>query len=208
MRDSERTVILVTHDMGAVEHYCHRAMLLHDGEVRGMGDPGEVARKYLRLNFESAPSSGEDSLGEVADIVVEDAWLEDGNGKRAANVEKGEELHFCAALEAKRDVEGPTFGFTFVNPDGVEVMGFGVSPGDLPERVAAGQRIQIRSKVENRLAPGRYVVRCWIHRNRNISDIVLYSPHILDFVVFGKDEAGVAFFETEVEFELKGGEGR
>jgi ABC-type polysaccharide/polyol phosphate transport system ATPase subunit len=208
MRDSERTVILVTHDMSAVEHYCHRAMLLHDGEVRAMGDPGEVARRYLRLNFESAPSSGEDSLGEVADIVVEDAWLQDGDGQRATNLEKGKDLHFCAELEAKRDVEGPIFGFTFANPDGVEVMGFGVPLDDLPERIEAGRRIQIRSKVENRLAPGRYVVRCWIHRNRNISDIVLYSPHILDFVVFGKNEAGVAFFETEVELELKEGESR
>jgi ABC-2 type transport system ATP-binding protein len=208
MRDSERTVILVTHDMGAVEHYCHRAMLLHDGEVRGMGDPGEVARKYLRLNFESAPSGGGDSLGELADVVVADAWLEDGDGERASNVEKGRELVFCAELEAKREVEKPTFGFTFVNPDGVEVMGFGVPKEELPDRVVPGQRIQIRGRIENRLVPARYVVRCWIHRNRNISDIVLYSPHILDFVVFGKDEAGVAFFETEVEFELKGGEGR
>jgi ABC-type polysaccharide/polyol phosphate transport system ATPase subunit len=205
MRDSERTVILVTHDMAAVEHYCHRAMLLHDGVVQASGDPGEVARRYLRLNFEAAPSSGGDSLGEVADIVVEDAWLEDGDGKRETNVEKGSDLSFCAELEVKRDVEKPTFGFTFVNPDGVEVVGFGVPKEELPDRVGAGQRIQIRSKVENRLAPGRYVVRCWIHRNRNLSDIVIYSPHILDFVVFGKGEAGVAFFETEVELELTGG---
>jgi len=205
MRDSERTVILVTHDMGAVEHYCHRAMLLHDGEVKAIGDPGEVARKYLRLNFESAPSSGDDSLGEVADVVVEDAWLEDDAGERVTNLEKGKDLHFCAELEAKRDVEGPTFGFTFANPDGVEVTGFGVPLGDLPERVTAGQKLQIRTRIENRLAPGRYVVRCWIHRHRNISDIVLYSPHVLDFVVFGKDEPGVAFFEHEVRFDVKNG---
>jgi ABC-type polysaccharide/polyol phosphate transport system ATPase subunit len=204
MRDSERTVVLVTHDMGAVEHYCHRAMLLHDGEVQASGDPGEVARSYLRLNFEAAPSAaGGDSLGGVADVVVDDAWLEDGDGRRVTNVEKGEDLHFCAELEAKRDVEKPTFGFTFVNPDGVEVIGFGVPKEELPERVSAGQRLRIRTKIENRLAPGRYVVRCWIHRNRNISDIVLYSPHILDFVVFGQGVPGVAFFEADVELELR-----
>jgi ABC-type polysaccharide/polyol phosphate transport system ATPase subunit len=206
MRDSERTVILVTHDMGAVEHYCHRAMLLHDGEVKAVGDPGEVARKYLRLNFESAPSTGGDSLGEVADVVVEDAWLEDASGARATNVEKGKDLRFCADLEAKRDVEGPTFGFSLANADGVEVTGFGVPVDELPERVSAGQRLQIRATVENRLAPGRYIVRCWIHRNRNLSDIVLYSPHVLDFVVFGGDEPGVAYFEHEVHMELEKGE--
>ena len=39
MRDSEKTVILVTHDMQAIETYCHRAMLLHDGELVHIGDP-------------------------------------------------------------------------------------------------------------------------------------------------------------------------
>jgi len=205
MRDSERTVILVTHDMGAVEHYCHRAMLLHDGEVRAIGDPGEVARKYLRLNFESAPSSGEDSLGEVADVVVDDAWLEDEGGRRVTNVEKGRELRFCADLEVKRDVEGPAFGFALANADGVEVTGFGVPLAEVPERVVAGQRLRVRATVENRLSPGRYVVRCWIHRNHNIANLVLYSPHVLDFVVYGKEEPGVAFFEREVRLELRGG---
>jgi ABC-type polysaccharide/polyol phosphate transport system ATPase subunit len=199
MRDSERTVILVTHDMGAVEHYCHRAMLLHDGEVMTIGDPGDVARSYLRLNFQHAPARGsEDSQGDIADLVIDDAWLEDGSGTRANNVEKGAELHFCAALEAKREVEGPTFGFVLTNADGVDVAGFGVPPEDLPESLAAGDRVQIRATVENRLAPGRYVVKCWIHRNRNLADLVLYSPHVLDFVVFGTGVAGVAFFDTEV----------
>jgi ABC-2 type transport system ATP-binding protein len=208
MRDSQRTVILVTHDMGAVEHYCHRAMLLHDGEVRAVGDPGEVARKYLRLNFQSAPRGGGDSLGEVADVVIDDAWLEDEAGQRASNLEKGQELRFAADLKAMRDVEKPLFGFTLANADGVEVTGFGVPPEELPERLSEGQRVRIRAAVENRLSPGRYVVRCWIHRNHNLADIVLYSPHVLDFVVYGREEPGVAFFEREVRLELSEGEGK
>ena len=33
MRGSDRTVVLVTHDMAAVEQFCHRAMLLDGGEI-------------------------------------------------------------------------------------------------------------------------------------------------------------------------------
>jgi ABC-type polysaccharide/polyol phosphate transport system ATPase subunit len=205
MRDSDRTVILVTHDMGAVEHYCHRAMLLHDGELKAVGDPGDVARSYLRLNFQSAPTSGEDSLGEVADVVIEDAWLEDDEGGRVTTLEKGAELRFRASLEARRDVEGPTFGFVLTNVDGVDVVGFGVPPEQLPERLAAGQRLEISAALENRLAPGRYIVKSWIHRNRNIANLVLFSPHVLDFVVFGMGEPGVTYFDQEVRLELEGG---
>ena len=34
MKDGGRTLVLVTHDMTAVQRYCHRAMLLDEGELR------------------------------------------------------------------------------------------------------------------------------------------------------------------------------
>jgi ABC-2 type transport system ATP-binding protein len=207
IRDSERTVILVTHDMAAVEHYCHRAMLLNDGEMKAIGEPDEIARKYLRLNFEQAPTSGgESGVGEsTADVVLVDAWLEDAEGERRTTVEKGVELRFRAVLEAKRDVEGPTAGFAFCNVDGVDVAGFGIgSSDDLPERLRAGQRVRVSAEVENRLAPGRYVVKLWVHRNWSFANLVLHSPHILDFVVFGTEEAGVVFLESNVSAVVEG----
>ena len=53
MRRGGRTVVLVTHDMTAVQHYCHRAMLLDEGRLRYIGDPEQAGRQYLRMNFAS-----------------------------------------------------------------------------------------------------------------------------------------------------------
>src|SRR5215204_5555101 len=47
-----KTIILVTHEMATVEKYCHRAMLIYGGQIQILGDPAEVGRRYLRLNFE------------------------------------------------------------------------------------------------------------------------------------------------------------
>jgi ABC-2 type transport system ATP-binding protein len=205
IRDSERTVVFVTHDMSAVEQYCHRAMLLHDGAVKAIGDSGEVARSYLRLNFEQAPSGADADMGGVADVTLADVWLEDRDGERITNVEKGSELRFGATLEAHRGVEGPSFGFAFTNADGVEVTGFGLGlPKDVPDRLEAGQRVRLSGKLENRLAPGRYVVKCWIHRDHNFANLVLHSPQVLDFVVFGKDGAGVVSLDHEVTASVEG----
>ncbi len=206
IRDSERTVVFVTHDMSAVEQYCHRAMLLHDGSVKAMGDAGEVARSYLRLNFEQAPGGGaEADMGGVADVTLADVWLEDRDGNRITNVEKGCDLRFGAVLEAHRPVEGPSFGFAFTNADGVEVTGFGLRlPEDAPDRLEPGQRVRLSGELENRLASGRYVVKCWIHREHNIANLVLHSPHVLDFVVFGKDTAGVVSLAHEVTVAVEG----
>ena len=52
MREDGRTIVLVTHDMTAVQDFCHRAMLLEEGEVKYIGDPEEVGRRYLITNFE------------------------------------------------------------------------------------------------------------------------------------------------------------
>ena len=199
MRESDRTVVLVTHDMSAVEHYCHRAMLLHDGAVRATGDPHEVAMSYLRLNFEQAPTAPGESGG-VADVVLVEAQLEDEAGRPATTVESGAPLRLSAVFEARRQVEGPTFGFALVNADGVQVAGVGLQlePG-LPDRLEPGQRVRVSGEIENPLASGRYVVECWVHRNHNYANLVLHAPHVLDFVVYGADVTGA----VAVDHDLK-----
>jgi ABC-type polysaccharide/polyol phosphate transport system ATPase subunit len=207
IRDSERTVILVTHDMGAVEHYCHRAMLLNDGAVMAIGDPAEVARKYLRLNFEQAPTGAglDDGTAAMADVTLVEAWIEKADGTRTTTVETGSEMRFSAILEAQRDVEGPSIGFMFTNADGVEVSGFDASlPKGVPDRLEAGRRVRVGGVIENRLVPGRYVVKCWVYRNHNYADLVLHSPHILDFVAFGEGAAGVVSLDHDVTAVLEG----
>jgi len=205
IRDSDRTVVFVTHDMRAVEQYCHRAMLLDNGVVRSVGDADEVARSYLRLNFEQAPG-GDSDMGGIADITLVDVWLEDGGGEHITNVEKGAALRFGAVFEAHAAVEGPSFGFAFTNADGVEVTGFGlVLPGDGPDRLEAGQRVRLGGTIENRLAPGRYVAKCWVHREHSYANLVLHSPHVLDFVVYGSEQAGVVALEHEIEATVEGG---
>ena len=51
--------MLVTHDMATVQEFCDRAMLIHDGELRYIGDPEETALRYYRLNFGGAPAAAD-----------------------------------------------------------------------------------------------------------------------------------------------------
>lgn len=45
-KTQEKTIILVTHDMGAVQNYCTRAMFLLDGKIVKDGKPEEVVAAY------------------------------------------------------------------------------------------------------------------------------------------------------------------
>jgi ABC-2 type transport system ATP-binding protein len=51
IRRSGATVVLVTHEMGAVQRFCDRAMLMENGKVVDIGDTQRVADRYLELNF-------------------------------------------------------------------------------------------------------------------------------------------------------------
>jgi hypothetical protein len=214
MRRDGKTVVLVTHNMGAVEEYCHRAMLLSDGDVAQIGDPGEVARGYLRLNFEQARKAEavDGTAAAAADIRLLDVWLEDGDGRRIENVEEQASFRLQARLEANREVSEPLFGFIIANADGVHIHEF-VSPlpheTGVPARLVPGQRIDLSVSVENRLAPGRYYVHHGVVRNRNRDDQALFAPNVLGFVVFGDQGAtGIVSAEHEMRVELQGADAK
>ncbi len=49
--DTNRTVVLVTHDIGAVRKYCDRAMLLHNGKMIKIGKVDDVCDEYVIKNM-------------------------------------------------------------------------------------------------------------------------------------------------------------
>jgi ABC-type polysaccharide/polyol phosphate transport system ATPase subunit len=204
MRDAGKTIVLVTHDMAAVEKYCHRAMLLSDGKVVEIGDPGEVARRYLRLNFEqrveqSAPI--EEGGGDGDDVRLIDIWLEDPAGERQSNVEQRQGLALRVELEAQRPVPGAQFGFIIANADDVSVHEFVGVPSDPSGDLSPGQRVTVSVDAENRLSPGRYFIHFGVSRHRNRYDVAFLATHLLGFVVFG-DEASTGIVSPDHEIRI------
>ena len=210
MRDGGKTIVLVTHDMAAVEHYCHRAMLLNEGTVVQVGDPGEVARRYLQLNFEQGfePAKGE-LEDEVGDVQLLDAWLEDRDGNRITNVEQGAEIRMRALVEARRTLPDPKFSFSVVTADDVFVHVFVklFSAGADARPLDRGRRVTVSVDFENHLAPGRYFVGVGVGRSRTPSDRALWVPHALGFLVFGDGRTdAVVATEYRMRAELESGE--
>lgn len=205
-RRAGKTLVLVTHDMATVQGFCDRAMLIHDGELRYVGDPEETALRYYRLNF--AGSSGHDSSARgaaVPDVNVRlvDMWLQDEAGRRVDNVEQGKPIELGLIFEARRELRRPVFNFHVRDADGAWVLGFSkrVSEnGREPERIAPGERIRIAGSLANPLVPGRYFVDCWVSRDRTEGDVALQVVTLMDFYVFGtKPGAGSVLVDVELD---------
>jgi ABC-type polysaccharide/polyol phosphate transport system ATPase subunit len=210
MREGNRTVVLVTHDMGAIETYCERAMVIHEGLIRHIGDPEEAAKEYLRLNFEGPDTAGARQEGVFPDRHARllDAWLEDEAGMRVAQVEMGKPIRFRATLEAREPMQEPVLGFHLRNADGVYVLGFNHPLRDdpaAPDSLQPGQRFHVSGEIENLLLPGHYFMFCWVVRNRARGEMALQSIDLLDFIVFGRPKAGgIVSLPAEIEVTVDG----
>jgi hypothetical protein len=212
MRDAGRTIVLVTHDMSAVQDFCHRAMLIDDGELTYIGDPEEVAQRYFRLNFAGDGARQGSRGGPVPEVHTRlvGAWLENGAGESIENVEVGEPIRLHIVIEALRELERPSFAFQFVTANGVELFAFDRAltlRDGRPDHLGEGERARITGTIENPLRPGRYFVKCWVVRARNPGDFAAQAMNVLDFVVFGAQRGrGLVAVEAEVEAIAEGGE--
>jgi ABC-type polysaccharide/polyol phosphate transport system ATPase subunit len=207
MKAQGKTIVLVTHEMATVEAYCHRAMLISEGEIQNLGDPGEVGRDYLRLNFDGEGSAEEVLHEQTEDVRIVNVGVEDEAGATVSTVEHGKDIRLRLELEALRDLPGLDVGFLVANADRVDVLNFGIPVGEKEHArsVSAGERVVVRARVENHLVAGRYFVHCGIYRAFE-GGIALYEEDAADFLVFGGPETkGVVVPELEIEASI--GEG-
>lgn len=49
LKDSDKTIVIVTHSLNVVRQLCNRAIWIYDGEVRMDGKPDKVVDEYLKI---------------------------------------------------------------------------------------------------------------------------------------------------------------
>ena len=76
IRESGATMLLVTHDMSAVERFCDRAMLLERGHVVETGLPDKIGSRYLELNFSKEARAAQQAEHAPAIVSEAEAALE------------------------------------------------------------------------------------------------------------------------------------
>jgi ABC-type polysaccharide/polyol phosphate transport system ATPase subunit len=208
MKAAGKTIILVTHDMPAVETYCHRAMLISEGRIEAHGEPEEVASRYLQLNFSQGPMASGPGAPAADDIRLLRAWLEDESGKPINGVEHGKPIRLRAEVEITAELSGLAIGFKIDNADGLGMFEFGETVDPTGTRVfEAGERVRADITIANPFSAGRYFVHCGLHRVAEAGgDLVLYTPNATDFVVYGGDASrGLLTLEHKMDFAIDDG---
>ena len=115
LRDSGKTILFTSHDLAALERLCHRAVLLHRGELLMSGSPREVIDEYLKLTFEpgSAVSAANFASPAVAEFLSLEFLNPDGGPIRT-----GAPMSANIVYRANAPVEDTTICISFFWPSG------------------------------------------------------------------------------------------
>jgi ABC-type polysaccharide/polyol phosphate transport system ATPase subunit len=202
IREAGKTILLVTHDMGAVHRFCDRAMLLERGRIVAVDDPDTVGNRYLEMNFsEAAREDAEqrrdhgptDRMGD-GDAEILESWFETEAGERVTVLPAGGRAVFAARVRFVAAVEDPLFGVVLQNERRETILAASTLwSNPAPGRFAAGQEVTYRVTFENLLVPGRYhatpaVARqgggiAWIDRRERMTSVLVSGRSRTDAVV-------------------------
>jgi ABC-type polysaccharide/polyol phosphate transport system ATPase subunit len=199
LRDEGKTMLFVTHDMGAVVRFCQRAMLLERGRVRVIGEPGEVASLYLEANFNRAeatavaPAKPADRFGDGRAEILS-AWFDGPGGEPAKSIRQGQECVFHAHVRFRERVVNPIFGVGFENAE--KHYMFATNSTLVHETTGtfdAGDEVVFTVRLENVFASGRvYATPAvaheggggqWIDRRERLVSVVSTAPRSLGAIV-------------------------
>ncbi|MEA2195444.1 MAG: type transport system ATP-binding protein [Solirubrobacteraceae bacterium] len=197
------TIVLVTHDTGAIEQFCDRAALFEEGALVELGDPARVSHLYTQLNFDRAralASIDKPRYGNGAVQVVE-AWFADADGHRAEMLEQLRPCSFHARIQVRRDVPAASLGASFTDAQNRNV--FTTSTTWMNQRtgpLAAGEELELTIRFENRLAPGRYFATPII-ASESDAELMDLREHFVTVLVTGSGRSGgMVDLQHEIDF--------
>jgi ABC-type polysaccharide/polyol phosphate transport system ATPase subunit len=193
LRDRGRTIIFVTHDMGSMQRFCHRALLLERGKPVYLGEPHEVADRYLELNFGREGEAGAVADGHTGDgqARVAEVWLEGPDGGRLSSVGQHERVTLMARVHFLVDVVDPAATVQVYNDEHRLVL---VATTEVENErsghFGAGDEVVFAFTFDNVLAPGRYApVFQLAHRGSGLDVIDRYEGSF-SFLVTGPRALG------------------
>jgi len=175
-----RTVLFVSHNMGAISSLCSRGILFSNGEIYKHGDANEVVSYYLSNEQLLKPQRRDlnDKVNSNEKLVLTDVKIINENMKEIDTIMSGENIVISMNYKATENIKNPRVKITLYNRNNSPLAHFDnyISGIELPNLSLNGS---INCKIiKLPLSQGYY--RC----NISISDKLNVLTHIDNAVSF------------------------
>lgn len=166
LKKDNKTVIFVTHDMGAVIEYCDRAVLINDSRIVDISDPKSIATQYTKM-FNTA-NSGTDETGKrwgdgkvkIKKVSITPKTIKDSATNLTIEVQ----------IMANEKVEEPVIGFLIKNAASQQLLGTNTKVKKIITGVIeAGATKTIAWTIPNIFGDGKYLVDTAISHSDGVS---------------------------------------
>jgi len=155
-----KTIVLVSHDLGSLEEYCDRVILLNRGEIIADGPAVDVTSAYHRMIADHALAAERDMPMELhrgdpsqwgsRAIEFVSVSLIDGNGERSQRFDTGGPMTLEMQVLVHRDVGDFVCGMAIRRADGLLLAGTNTFMDQVKlSSSSAGRMIRVRYAVDS-----------------------------------------------------------
>lgn len=160
-----KTVIFVTHDMGAVIEYCDRAILINENKLVEAGTSEKIAIAYKRL-FQPPDARTDDEQ------LPQDRWGDESitistpQFSKKLLTDKDANVELDYTIKAARDADSVITGFSVNGPDGETIVGMNNNiKQKYIKSMQAGEEIETHWTIPNVFSEGVHTVNLDITYN-------------------------------------------
>jgi len=157
-----RTIVIVSHALGTMRNVCDQLAWLESGEVKMIGEPGNVVDDYVgdvhdrERGGEGATAEGHGSRWGSGEGHIDRVELLDGGGHPTTVARTGDAVTIRVHYSTTEPIERPVFGLAVYRLDGVHVTGPNTrDAGCVPDRIDGSGQVDLRID-RLLLVPGTY----------------------------------------------------
>jgi len=172
-----RTVLFVSHNMGAISRLCQRCIVLDQGRIVASGPTAAAVQTYMTSGLMERAEYTQSESMEKAMNLLRGALVDEG-GEARSEVRYDERLRFLVEYEVNQSVSGASVGIALFTVDGTCAM--------------ATADFDSHTELLGTRAPGRYqttveIPPCWLNTGRYT--VTIYIANAMSGVVYDQVEA-------------------
>jgi ABC-type uncharacterized transport system ATPase subunit len=124
LREQDKTIVLVTHNMTNIVQHCGRVIWMDRGTVRAQGEPEAIVEQYLQaVQPQAAGVGAAPTLDSSAPIRIGAVVVRNHRGETGEPLVYGGRATIDIEYEVATPVADPVLGITFVNVTGQALGG-------------------------------------------------------------------------------------
>lgn len=193
LKENGRTIVLVTHDMSAVQRFCERAIMIDGGKIVLEGNPSSIADKYLVDNFSTPKKKQKNNTPSDENYIVRNVEIS-SNSQKKNSFDLNENINLRFEIESENETQPYGIGLQIFTAEGIYV--FGTNTQNAKVEQLSGKKRNVSVELSQNLLPGSYSINLAV-MNQKATKVLRYMPKQASFSIKQETKVqGVAMIEN------------